>query len=88
MHVYTASFRKQGGGQFRELKNAIKKSIFPSIRGSGGQIKFLIKKKTGEEYWYQQSGPGKILGQLAFYTWVCGWSKLDHNATLWLHLAS
>ena len=47
---------------FRELKSAIKKSIFPLFRGSGGQIKFLIEKKDGEAYWYRRSGPGKNIG--------------------------
>ena len=37
------------------------------FRGSGGQIKLLIETKHVEEYWYQR---GKILGRLAFYSWV------------------
>ena len=67
MHVFFIySCRKS----FRELKNAIKKSIFPLFRGSGGQIKFLIKKKMGKHIGTGGLAWGKILGRLAFYTWV------------------
>ena len=49
---------------FRELKNAIKNQFFLFL---GGLVAKLIEKKHVEEYWYRQ---GKILGRLAFYTWV------------------
>ena len=51
------------------LQKCNKKSIFPSFRGAGGQIKFLIEKKHR----------GKILGRLACYTWVEGIWDFDQK---------
>ena len=46
------------------------KSIFPLFRGSGGQIKFLIEKNTWKNIGTVGLVQGKILGRLAFHTWV------------------
>ena len=43
---------------------------FPSFRGAGGQIKFLIKKNMWRNIGIGGVALGKILGRLAFYTWV------------------
>ena len=51
----------------RELKNAIKNLIFPLFRGSGDQNKIF---KMGKNIGPGGRAGGKILGRLAFYTWV------------------
>ena len=48
-----------GSVSFRELKNAIKKYFFLNLGGVGAKTRFLSKKDWG-----------RILGQLALYTWV------------------
>ena len=54
-----------GSVSFRELKNAKKKYFFLNLGGVGAKTRFL-SKKIGEEYWVWR---GKILGQLALYTY-------------------
>ena len=64
-----------GSVSFRELKNAIKKYFFLNLGGVGAKTRFLSKKNWGR-YWVLQ---GKILGQLALYTWVPRTFSLSHN---------
>ena len=52
---------------FRELKNAKKKYFFLNLGGVRAKTRFYREKKIGEEYCVWR---GKILGQLALYTWV------------------
>ena len=69
-----------GSVSFRELKNAIKKYFFLNLGGVGGKQDFY-RKKIGEEYWIWR---GKILGQLALYTWVSPTRQLSQMEIAWL----
>ena len=82
---------------FRELKNAIKKSIFPLFRGSGGQIKFLIEKQWGrifvstvwpkERYWvglpFIHGCTQKVVGGIAGMSMLpCKTQPASHSTDL------